>query len=252
MAKRIFKILGIVIMILLISAGYYALYQRLQTEISSRKLVERNLKIQMEENKKLLDRVNSLREKINQVERELDVKKEENQRLKNIISQLNDSLDQLEADLALSEQEKETLLAKLAEQSEKLKRLEEDIKALIDEREVLRQKLADLSGKEAVKERVELEKVEVVAKEKPQEEFKPLTAQIMAINREFRFLVLNLGEKDGVEKTQLYNIVQDEKTIAKLKPDRVYESLSVFDIVEQYEKLEEGQEIELLPSLDED
>ena len=67
----------------------------------------------------------------------------------------------------------------------------------------------------------------------------------MAFNKDYRFIVLNRGEKDGVEAGLTYIITLQGDNIGRVKPDRIYESMSVFDILEGRVDLKEGMEIEL-------
>jgi chromosome segregation ATPase len=241
--KKIFKLVGILVVIALISVGYFFLYQKLKTETSLRKLTEKNLEIQRKQNLKLKLEINSLEGKIKEKEDAINKRIQENENLKNAVKQLNETLNSVESELSLATQEKQALLTKLSKQTKKLEELENNIKSLIDERELLRQRLAGLKPKRRIltKKEVKLKKVKV------EEKAKILKAQIMAINEEYSFLVLNLGEKDGIDKSKIYNIEKNEKLIASLKPDRIYENLSVFDIIKQNEKLSEGQEVELFP-----
>jgi hypothetical protein len=68
----------------------------------------------------------------------------------------------------------------------------------------------------------------------------------MALNKEYRFFIINKGEKDGVEEDKIYIVFAQGNKIAKAKSDNVYESMAVFDILEESGQLSEGMQVELL------
>ncbi len=73
-----------------------------------------------------------------------------------------------------------------------------------------------------------------------------LSAEIMAFNKDYKFIVLNRGERDGLELKGIYALIVSGDKVGRVKSDRIYDSMSVFDILEGEAKLVEGMEVELL------
>ncbi len=257
MVKRILVLVLIVVVILGLGYGYFILYHQKEIETQLRKEAELNLKVVKKENSKLKHKLEELNNKLEKTSIELQDKIAENERLQNDIEELNASLSKVENELALLKQERDVLLQKLDTQSKEIQQLQEKISALEEEKKRL------LAEKEEIftpiktstrQKEVKLEKIEVPPSSQteqmpssPQEISAQLSAEIMAYNQEYKFVVLNIGEKDGIQPGITYDVSAEGKCIARIKSDRVYESMSVFDIVQTSTSISEGMKIKLTP-----
>lgn len=257
MVKRILILMLIVVVILGLGYGYFILYHQKEIEAQLRKEAELNLKIVKKENSKLKYKLEELNNQLEKISIELRDKIAENERLQNDIQELSMSLSKVESELTLLKQERDVLLQKLDTQSNEIQRLQGKISVLEEEKKRL---LADKGGiftpiKVSTREKeVKLKKIEVSPasqsqqmQSSPQEISVQLSAEIMAYNQEYKFIVLNIGEKDGIQSGITYEVSAKGKNIAKIKSDRIYESMSVFDIVQIRDNISEGMKIELTP-----
>jgi len=254
MVKRILVLVLTVVVVLGIGYGYFVLYNQKEIQIQLRKEAELSLKVVQKENAKLRGKLEDLNDRLEQTKIELEDKVAENQRLQNNIQELNTALSKIENELTLLTQERDVLLQKLDKQSQEIQQLQQKISYLEEERKrLLAEKKglfapADVSTREK---EVKLEKIEVQSPAEtpqPQENvFTALNAEIMAYNQEYKFIVLNVGEKDGIQAGKTYDVSVQGRRVARIKSDRVYESMSVFDLVEKGGDISEGMKIELTP-----
>ena len=57
-----------------------------------------------------------------------------------------------------------------------------------------------------------------------------LSGRIVQFNEEHRFVVINLGSSDGVEKGMVFSIFQKDEEVAKIKVNKVRRNISACDI----------------------
>lgn len=136
--------------------------------------------------------------------------------LKKISDQLNDVKKQLDAQI-----------------KEKAK-LEEDINLIREAKETLENKIKD----SIIKKEIELGKIVVSPKPKN----KAGIGEVISVNRESRFVVIDSGTKDGIKKGSIFKIVRDNQVIAKVKIQKVYANTCVGEILieEQIGNIQEG------------
>jgi hypothetical protein len=53
-----------------------------------------------------------------------------------------------------------------------------------------------------------------------------VAGEILTVNREFDFVVISLGEKDGIQKGMLFNIYRDEEVIGQAKVETIRTNIS--------------------------
>lgn len=61
-------------------------------------------------------------------------------------------------------------------------------------------------------------------------------AKVLVVNKEFGFVVLNVGSKDGVRKGQRFSLVRDNKTIVTVEVDKVYDNMVAANLLEEQKK----------------
>jgi len=257
MVKRILVLVLIIVVVIGLGYGYFILYHQKEIETQLRKEAELNLKVVKKENSKLKHKLEELNNQLEKTSIELQDKIAENERLQNDVQELSASLSKVENELALLKQERDVLLQRLDTQSKEIHRLPEKISVLKKEKKRLfaeKEEIFTPTKASIRKKEVKLKKVEVPSvsqgqqmQSSSQEISTQLSAEIMAYNQEYKFIVLNIGEKDGIQSGMIYDVSTKGRKIARIKSDRVYESMSVFDIVQTSENISEGMKIELTP-----
>jgi len=55
---------------------------------------------------------------------------------------------------------------------------------------------------------------------------KILNGRILAINKKFNFVIINLGEKDGIKKGMIFMVYRGQKLLARAETEDVYKEMS--------------------------
>ena len=73
--------------------------------------------------------------------------------------------------------------------------------------------------------------------------------KVLVINREFDFVVVNLGSKDGIRKGNRFAVVRGDKSIMNVEVDKVYDNMVAANMMEEEKKgleIKEGDTVRLL------
>ena len=76
----------------------------------------------------------------------------------------------------------------------------------------------------------------------------PLDGQVVVINREYDFIVMNLGKNQGLSVGQEFQVVRDNQVLGKVKVEKVYDELSAAAILPDSQKnnIREGDAVRAL------
>ena len=169
------------------------------------------------------------------------------------ISKRDETLDQLNKELGQIRTEREQLNTQLASVQDESKRLARQLSQLRKERRDLEAKLAESKTQTSV----ELEKVVV----KPQEssppanqppvstsatgEGKMVTGRILVVNREYDFVVINVGKSNGVRIGDEFEVLRNGQSVGHVKVEKLYEALSAASLLPGTDKqnLHEGDTV---------
>jgi septal ring factor EnvC (AmiA/AmiB activator) len=175
-------------------------------------------------------------------------------------------------ELSQSVKERDAQIAKLTADITQARAARDDAKASLDtlasERDALQRQLADLQQAKGQLESkvmelsgqptVELDKVMVVGGEAAAAPgvVQPASAvsrpgldgQVVVINREYDFIVMNLGRNHGLAVGQEFQVVRDSQVLARVKVEKVYEELAAAALLPgaQEESIREGDQVKSL------
>lgn len=152
------------------------------------------------------------------------------------ISKRDETMEQLNKELEQIRTEREQLNTQLISVQDQTKKLEYQLAQLRKERKELAAKLTEVKGTT-----VELEKVVV----KPQEPMNlppppvssspvdstTVTGRVLVVNREYDFLVINVGKANGVAIGDEFEIWRDSQSVGRVKVEKLYEALSAASLL---------------------
>lgn len=235
----------------------------MQQERDKRIVKERELKIAIAENEDLKARYNELEQAKSAIDEQLDRSRKD--------------LSQSQQDLAKAIEAKETLARSVEDREREIGRLTKDLEQaqtqykqasnqltdLQSERESIKKQLSDLeSAKDALEAKmaelsthptVELDKV--VVGEGSMESSggavsagpatSPGSGQVVVVNREYDFVVMNMGKNHGLSIGQQFRIVRGGETLGTVKVEKVYDELSAAAILPESKKdsIREGDQV---------
>ena len=150
--------------------------------------------------------------KINELLDEIELEKGVKDQMKSENALVKDAL-------AKESQEKESLQKELAATQEKIALLEDKVKSEENIRSELEAKV-----KESEVGEVQLEKIVVTPGEIP-------SGQVVSVDVENNFLILNLGEEHGITQNLVMSIFRGDKYLGDIKVTRVQAGMSVADFI---------------------
>lgn len=173
------------------------------------------------------------------------------------LSKVKSQFDDLAKQLLDERQAKEALAKSIDDRQREVDRLGRDLELIKSEREQLAKELSDFKGQQetlrkqlsqAEQVKVELEK-QLETSSQPTLELEkvvvtnpsgggttasPVSAtqgQVVVVNREYDFIVVNLGRNQGLQIGQEFQIVRGNEILGRAKVEKVYDELSAAAIL---------------------
>lgn len=146
-------------------------------------------------------------------------------------------ISQLKTALELQEKQRTDLEAKIAQAQEEAKKLKNDLKDLQSKKDQLEEKIRGMEANTSSADNVELGKIVIgpetgeTAEQPDQEPLmqprgKSLEGKVLTLNKEYDFVVINLGSKDGVKVNTVFSVYHDDTYIGDVKIDKLHDSMS--------------------------
>ena len=139
---------------------------------------------------------------------------------------------ELEQELVVEKREKDQLASQVSTLSRDLETLNKDYETVQSKYEDVARTVKQLKDKfEQLKRRKSAEPVELPAVVvKPE---KNLEGKVLVVNDVFKFVVINLGQNDGLAQGMLLDVVRGPEKIARLQVERLYDSLAASTVIRQ-------------------
>ncbi len=212
--------------------------QALELEIKNLNQDRQHLESRLSYTQQLVDSLSTelVREKNDKytIENELNNLKKEQSALTRKFNALNEEKFSLEKKLQLAQESKAELDKRLQEANAMLEKKVVEIEEIKRKIETAEGKAASASLSQ--RESVELPPIVVRSEEAPQataKEPKKLIGKVLAVNREHNFVVIDLGEEQGIKPGQLFDVIREGKSIATVEVIQTRKSVSACDIKEQ-------------------
>jgi len=218
-------------------------YRKAEAELTTAKKMNSELELQLSEAKGKVEALN------NELQQEKTSHQESLDKLGQIQAELEQQIgtkSDLEKKLNIAEEDRDKILAKLTELTSQKSQLKEKIKELESQTQQANAQSSSGQG-------VELGKI-VVAPESSaqpsQQKEVPLSGlegKILVVNKEYNFVVSNLGSKDGVKIGDMFSVFRKNNYLGDVKVEKVHESMSAAGFVDPQikDKVSEGDKIVL-------
>ena len=139
---------------------------------------------------------------------------------------------ELEQELVIEKREKDQLASQVTTLSRDLETLNKDYESVQTKYEDIARTVKQLKDKfELLKRKKTSEPVElppVVVKPE-----KDVQGQVLVVNDVFKFVVINLGQNDGLAEGMFLDVVRGDSKVARLQVERLYDSLAACAILKQ-------------------
>lgn len=263
--KMIVSLLGLLTALSMAVAGA-AIWLQLQ-EREKRQAKERELLLTLAERDELKGQLDQVQQAKSRTEEELArVRKElagtqdllseataAQETLSRAVEDRQKEIDRLSKDLTQSRSERETLASQLKDLTSERDEMQGKLADLEKAKGELESKVTELSQQPTV----ELEKVVVgssqggggtAASPASVGATAVTDGQVVVVNREYDFIVMNLGKKQGLSVGQEFQVVRGTEVLGKVKVEKIYDELSAAAILPESRKdsIREGDTVKAL------
>lgn len=232
-------------------AGFYFISYTYESK--NRKELE--MQLAMVENQK-----NKLQEQIEEISREKSALEEKAREGEKLIPELQEKLkietqakellmsehESLQNEIVQLEQEKRDAKVVLNIKSQEVTQLQTRLNTLILERDELRAKIANASFVNANSKQVQGEDLEkiVVKPGSFQQTKPPLSTEVLLINKEYGFVVLDAGKPEGIELKDVFEVIHKNASLGFVRIEKIHDTISAADFLEGFkkEKVSEGDQ----------
>lgn len=219
-------------------------------------LVEReSLKSQLAETqdakKRVEDELGKIRQQLADAQDQAAKASRAQEELSKSVEDRQKEFDRVAKDLEQAKQERQQMLGQLNDLSNERNGLQQQLADLQKAKGDLESKVMELSGAPTV----ELEKVMVngqaqqaSASMAPAAPGAASAGQIVVVNREYDFIVMNLGRNQGLSVGQEFQVMRANQVLGHVKVEKVYDELSAATILPDSKKdnIREGDQVKAL------
>jgi len=207
------------------------------------------------------DKISMLALQVKEAQNKLETLNKDLQQEKTAKQEALSKVDQLTGDLEQLKSSKSDLENKLSQSQEDAKKIQNQLKELRSQKTELESKLKELESKT---QGVELGKIivnpegAIVAPQEAsgQSQSQPLAVKtekptlgkegkVLVVNKDYNFVVLNLGSKDGVDIADMFTVYHNNKNVGDVKVEKVHESMAAAGFVnnDMKDKVSEGDKV---------
>lgn len=210
----------------------------LQEELNNAKEMQETLEAKLDGSRRLIQGLESkLKDNVAQIDslsRELRQERAQKEEAVSVLQQLKTDLEQqktLRSDLE----------GKLSQTQSDVKKMQSQLSALESKKAELETKIKELQAKS---EGVELGTI-VVTPEGEKSASVQLEGKILVVNKDYNFVVINLGSKEGIDIADEFAVYRDSKYIGDVKVEKVHDSMAAADFIsaDMKGKISEGDRV---------
>ena len=266
------KLPVILLMVLLLfslalaGGGFFLLMQErtknisLQEELEEIKTRQKIAESRYEESKKTIA---ALEARLTETKTQMDKISQELQDEKTAKLEALAKIEQLRVDLEQQKELRTDLEKNLIQAQKDVKSVQTQLQDLQSQKDELQKKVSEIEVQGQEKTGVELGKIVVGGEGQPQtgavaatEKTKSATPQetasgealegkVLVINKDYNFVVVNLGSEDGIELNSVFSVFHDNKHIGDVKVEKVHETMSAAGFVTAglKDKVSEGDKV---------
>jgi outer membrane murein-binding lipoprotein Lpp len=263
----IITLIFLVIVGFLLAGGSFYFYQKekeksatLQETLDDLRTKFKLTETKLEETKKQLAFTEAkLEESKNQLEmlnNELDKERKAKEEILSNLNELKSIIEEKEAKQKALEEDLDRVQKEANRLRAKLKNVEqekEDLEKKLKEMELAQKKNVEL-GEIVVEKQpiVETAKEKVITKKESQKEGvseakSPLEGKVLVVNKDYNFVVINLGIQQGIRLNDVFSVYHKEKYIGDIKVEKLHDSMAAAGFISEHikDEIAEGDKVVL-------
>lgn len=224
--------------------------QELTLVLAERETLKSQLAEVQDSKRRTEEEISKLRQELSDSQEEIAKVTRAQEELSRSVEDRQKELDRIAKDLDQTRQERQKLLSQLDDLSSERDGLKVQLADLERAKGDLETKVMELAGSPTV----ELEKVMVSGQAPASAAMAPVpvgaasAGQIVVVNREYDFIVMNLGRNQGLNVGQEFQVSRDSQVLGTVKVEKVYDELSAAAILPNSKKdsIREGDQVQAL------
>lgn len=203
------------------------LEDKLAATLKDKMRVEKELDAAKKEKEEIEKKILEIESSKNTLTSQIELVKQKSETISADLSAKEEEVERLKTDLENEKKEKLNISRKLEDLQFEYERAERNISKLENEKTMLEKKLADLKERS-----VNLDTIVVspsagsTSAEVSASTREPLMGRVLVVNREYSFVVTDLGEDDGVEKGMRFEVRDGTEFLGNAEIDKIYDTMS--------------------------
>ncbi len=198
----------------------------LQNELAEVMKVKKKLSLELDEVKVIKSdlelKLSALEAQAKMLGESYEKEKAQSEIIKRDLSKKDGEIASIKGQLDTIKNEKQSLQAMLDDEKLKYNQLRERVDKLVAVKDELEKKVKDIVGKQGV----ELERI--VVKEEGE-----LEGKVLVVNKEYNFIVTNIGSEDNVALGDIITVFRDGKYTGEVQVEKIYDTMSASTIVKE-------------------
>lgn len=203
------------------------LEDKLAATLKDKRRLEKDIETNKKAKEEMESKIKEAELKVKELSSQIEDAEEKNKTVLLDLSAKEEKIAGLKQELDKEKKEKLSISKKLEDLEFDYTRAKADAAKLKDEKLELEKRISDLKEKS-----VDLDKIVVNPSEGsvPQEEKKPvkelLRGRVLVVNRDYSFIVADLGQDDGIEKGMIFEVRDGVEFLGKAEIDKVYDTMA--------------------------
>lgn len=163
------------------------------------------------------------------------------------MGQVRKDLSVRNEELGKVQKEKLTLAGDLAKAKQSYQALSNELTTLRQAKEALERRVKEMLALQAQEaEKIVVKPTASAGNPRPvPQAAKPLEGKVLVVNRDFNFVVVNLGSKDGVKVGDQFSLWREGKAVAKAQVEKIYDAMAAATLLTEELKgqVKEGDQV---------
>ena len=198
----------------------------LQNELAETMKAKKKLLLELEEVKVIKSdlelKLSALEAQAKMLGENYEKEKAQAESMKRDLTKKDSELASIKGQVDAVKNEKQSLQATLDDEKLKYAQLRERVDKLVAVKDELEKKIKDVVGKQGV----ELERI--VVKEEGE-----LEGKVLVVNKEYNFIVTNIGSEDNVTLGDIITVFRDGKYVGEGQIEKIYDTMSASTVVKE-------------------
>jgi predicted RNase H-like nuclease (RuvC/YqgF family) len=199
---------------------------KLAATLKEKRRIEKEIEDSKKAAQKAEAKVSALQADIEKAAQQVEEEQQKNKTMASDLADKKQALETLEKNLEKEKQEKLSISKKLEDVQFDYEKVKKEITRIKNENTMLEGRISDLKEKSVDLDRIVVKPESNVmgGSKTPAREL--LRGRVLVVNKEYNFIVIDVGQNDGVEKGIVIEIREGTELLGRGEIDKVYETMS--------------------------